>query len=153
VLLFTVVGDFIEPVADHHHLHAAGEHADAGRRHQRRPYGRGADRHFGVRLDHAALRAGIADGVEIRRRSIAKALRAALPIYVVFLVTITFTIYFPKVVLWLPKQVIPEIGRLLQVAGGDGVYLYEHVTSVVLAFAWPSPGRRHGCSALIFLCW
>jgi len=24
------------------------------------------------------------------------------------LVTICFTIYFPKVVLWLPKQVIPE---------------------------------------------
>jgi hypothetical protein len=40
--------------------------------------------------------------------SFAKALRAALPIYVVFLVTICFTIYFPKVVLWLPKQVIPE---------------------------------------------
>jgi TRAP-type C4-dicarboxylate transport system permease large subunit len=36
------------------------------------------------------------------------ALRAALPIYVVFLAAITFTIYFPKVVLWLPKQVIPE---------------------------------------------
>src|SRR5471030_1939893 len=40
--------------------------------------------------------------------SFGKALRAALPIYVVFLVTICFTIYFPKVVLWLPKQVIPE---------------------------------------------
>src|SRR6202044_3601838 len=36
-----------------------------------------------------------------------KALRAALPIYVVFLVTIAFAIYFPKAVLWLPKQVIP----------------------------------------------
>jgi len=36
------------------------------------------------------------------------ALRAALPIYVVFLFTIMFTIFFPKVVLWLPKQVIPE---------------------------------------------
>jgi TRAP-type C4-dicarboxylate transport system permease large subunit len=36
-----------------------------------------------------------------------QALRAALPIYVVFLATISFTIYFPEVVLWLPKQVIP----------------------------------------------
>jgi TRAP-type C4-dicarboxylate transport system permease large subunit len=36
-----------------------------------------------------------------------KALRAALPIYVVFLITISFAIYFPRVVLWLPKQVIP----------------------------------------------
>ena len=37
-----------------------------------------------------------------------QALRAALPIYVVFLATIAFAIYFPKVVLWLPKQVVPE---------------------------------------------
>src|SRR6516164_5343377 len=37
-----------------------------------------------------------------------QALRAALPIYCVFLITITFIIFFPKVVLWLPKQVLPE---------------------------------------------
>jgi TRAP-type C4-dicarboxylate transport system permease large subunit len=36
------------------------------------------------------------------------ALRASLPIYVVFLITIGFTIYFPNVVLWLPKHVLPE---------------------------------------------
>jgi TRAP-type C4-dicarboxylate transport system permease large subunit len=36
------------------------------------------------------------------------ALRAALPIYVVFFATIAFAIYFPKVVLWLPKLVLPE---------------------------------------------
>jgi C4-dicarboxylate transporter, DctM subunit len=36
-----------------------------------------------------------------------RALRAAFPIYVVFFVTIAFTIYFPSVVLWLPKQVLP----------------------------------------------
>jgi C4-dicarboxylate transporter DctM subunit len=36
------------------------------------------------------------------------ALRASLPIYVVFLITIAFTIYFPNVVLWLPKHVLPE---------------------------------------------
>jgi TRAP-type C4-dicarboxylate transport system permease large subunit len=36
-----------------------------------------------------------------------QALRAALPIYAVFLITIAFTIYFPKVILWLPKQAIP----------------------------------------------
>jgi C4-dicarboxylate transporter DctM subunit len=35
------------------------------------------------------------------------ALRAACPIYAVFLFTIAFTIYFPSVVLWLPKQVLP----------------------------------------------
>src|SRR5207302_545707 len=52
--------------------------------------------------------------------SFAKALRAALPIYVVFLVTITFTIYFPKVVLWLPKQVIPESVGCFKSPAGTG---------------------------------
>ena len=32
-----------------------------------------------------------------------QALRASLPIYIVFLTTIAFTIYFPSVVLWLPQ--------------------------------------------------
>ena len=36
-----------------------------------------------------------------------QALRAACPIYAVFLITIAFAIYFPSVVLWLPKQVLP----------------------------------------------
>ena len=48
------------------------------------------------------------------------ALRAALPIYVVFLVTISFAIYFPKVVLWLPKQVIPESVGCFKAPGGTG---------------------------------
>ena len=93
----------------------------AGRRHQRRAHGRGADRHAGLRADHAALRAGAADGLEIRRRAASrKALRAALPIYVVFLVTITFTIYFPSVVLWLPKHVIPESVGCFKSPAGTG---------------------------------
>jgi C4-dicarboxylate transporter, DctM subunit len=48
------------------------------------------------------------------------ALRAALPIYVVFLGTITFAIYFPKVVLWLPKQVIPESVGCFKNPSGSG---------------------------------
>jgi len=52
--------------------------------------------------------------------SFGKALRAALPIYVVFLVTITFTIYFPKVVLWLPKHVIPESVGCFKSPAGTG---------------------------------
>ena len=52
--------------------------------------------------------------------SFSKALRAALPIYVVFLLTITFTIYFPKVVLWLPKQVIPESVGCFKSPSGTG---------------------------------
>ena len=36
-----------------------------------------------------------------------KAMLASLPIYIVFFVAITFTIYFPDVVLWLPKHLLP----------------------------------------------
>jgi C4-dicarboxylate transporter DctM subunit len=36
------------------------------------------------------------------------ALRASLPIYVVFFATIAFTIFFPDAILWLPKHVFPE---------------------------------------------
>ena len=36
-----------------------------------------------------------------------KAMLASLPIYVVFFVAITFTIFFPDVVLWLPKHLLP----------------------------------------------
>jgi TRAP-type C4-dicarboxylate transport system permease large subunit len=49
-----------------------------------------------------------------------QALRAALPIYVVFLFTICFTIFFPKVVLWLPKQVIPESVGCFKSPSGPG---------------------------------
>ena len=49
-----------------------------------------------------------------------RALRAALPIYVVFLVTIAFTIYFPSVVLWLPKQVIPASVGCFKAPDGPG---------------------------------
>jgi len=43
-----------------------------------------------------------------------------LPIYVVFLATITFTIYFPSVVLWLPKLVIPESVGCFKSPSGTG---------------------------------
>jgi tripartite ATP-independent transporter DctM subunit len=37
-----------------------------------------------------------------------RAMVASLPIYVIFLGTIVFCIYFPDVVLWLPKQFLPQ---------------------------------------------
>jgi C4-dicarboxylate transporter DctM subunit len=37
-----------------------------------------------------------------------RAMLASLPIYIVFFVAITFTIYFPDVVLWLPKHLLPQ---------------------------------------------
>ena len=36
------------------------------------------------------------------------ALRASLPIYVIFFATIAFAIFFPNAVLWLPKTLFPE---------------------------------------------
>jgi tripartite ATP-independent transporter DctM subunit len=108
VLLFTIIGDFIEPVPTIiifmplvNALTQAGDINGV---------------HMGVVLI-ATLAFGLITppyGLVLLMASkfigvrFSQALRAALPIYVVFLATITFCIYFPKVVLWLPKQVIPE---------------------------------------------
>ena len=108
VLLFTVIGDFIEPVPTIiifmplvNVLTTAGNINPV---------------HMGVVLI-ATLAFGLITppyGLVLLMASkfigvrFSQALRAALPIYVVFLGTIAFAIYFPKVVLWLPKQVIPE---------------------------------------------
>jgi tripartite ATP-independent transporter DctM subunit len=120
VLLFTVVGDFIEPVPTIiifmplvNALTQAGDINGV---------------HMGVVLI-ATLAFGLITppyGLVLLMASkfvgvsFSKALRAALPIYVVFLVTITFTIYFPKVVLWLPKQVIPESVGCFKSPAGTG---------------------------------
>jgi TRAP-type C4-dicarboxylate transport system permease large subunit len=37
-----------------------------------------------------------------------KAMLASLPIYVVFFAAIAFCIFFPNVVLWLPKTLLPQ---------------------------------------------
>ena len=108
VLLFTVIGDFIEPVPTIiifmplvNVLTQAGNINPV---------------HMGVVLI-ATLAFGLITppyGLVLLMASkfvgvrFSQALRAALPIYVVFLGTIAFAIYFPKVVLWLPKLVIPE---------------------------------------------
>jgi len=108
VLLFTVIGDFIEPVPTIiifmplvNVLTTAGNINPV---------------HMGVVLI-ATLAFGLITppyGLVLLMASkfvgvrFSQALRAALPIYLVFFGTIAFAIYFPKVVLWLPKQVIPE---------------------------------------------
>jgi len=48
-------------------------------------------------------------------------LQTALPIYVVFFATIAFCIYFPEVVLWLPKQVLPASVGCFQSPSGTGL--------------------------------
>jgi C4-dicarboxylate transporter DctM subunit len=48
------------------------------------------------------------------------ALKAALPIYLVFFSTIAFVIFFPNVVLWLPKHVLPESVGCFKSPAGTG---------------------------------
>ena len=37
-----------------------------------------------------------------------RAMFRSLPLYIVFFITIAFTVLFPDVVLWLPKQLLPQ---------------------------------------------
>jgi TRAP-type C4-dicarboxylate transport system permease large subunit len=48
------------------------------------------------------------------------ALKASLPIYVIFFATIAFTIFFPSVILWLPKTVFPESVGCFKAPSGTG---------------------------------
>jgi TRAP-type C4-dicarboxylate transport system permease large subunit len=50
-----------------------------------------------------------------------QALRAALPIYVVFLITIVLIIFFPEIVLWLPRQVLPQSVGCFRNPSGGGI--------------------------------
>ena len=52
-----------------------------------------------------------------------KAMLASLPIYVVFFAAIAFCIFFPDVVLWLPKHAAAAIGRLLPESEWRRLYL------------------------------
>ncbi len=120
VVLFTIIGDFIEPVPTIiifmplvNTLTQAGDINPV---------------HMGVVLI-ATLAFGLITppyGLVLLMASkfvgvrFSQALRAALPIYVVFLVTISFCIYFPKVVLWLPKQVLPASVGCFKNPSGPG---------------------------------
>jgi len=44
----------------------------------------------------------------------------SLPLYVVFFVTIAFTVLFPDVVLWLPKQLLPQSVGCFRSPSGTG---------------------------------
>jgi tripartite ATP-independent transporter DctM subunit len=120
VLLFTIIGDFIEPVPTiiifMPLVNVLTQAADIN------PV------HMGVVLI-ATLAFGLITppyGLVLLMASkfvgvrFAQALRAALPIYCVFLITITFMIFLPKVVLWLPKQVIPESVGCFKNPNGTG---------------------------------
>jgi C4-dicarboxylate transporter, DctM subunit len=49
-----------------------------------------------------------------------RAMLASLPLYVVFFVAIVFTIYLPEVVLWLPKQLLPQSVGCFRNPSGEG---------------------------------
>ena len=120
VVLFTIIGDFIEPVPTIiifmplvNTLTQAGNINPV---------------HMGVVLI-ATLAFGLITppyGLVLLMASkfvgvrFSRALRAALPIYAVFLVTIAFTIYFPTVVLWLPKHIIPASVGCFKAPDGPG---------------------------------
>jgi C4-dicarboxylate transporter, DctM subunit len=107
VLLFTIVGDFIEPIPTIIiFMPLVNALTQAGNIH---PV------HMGVVLI-ATLAFGLITppyGLVLLMASkfvgvrFSQALRAALPISAVFFITIAFAIYFPQVILWLPRHVIP----------------------------------------------
>jgi C4-dicarboxylate transporter DctM subunit len=49
-----------------------------------------------------------------------KAMIASLPIYIVFFAAIAFCIFFPDIVLWLPKQLLPESVGCFKNPSGSG---------------------------------
>jgi tripartite ATP-independent transporter DctM subunit len=49
-----------------------------------------------------------------------RAMRRSLPLYAVFSAVITFTVIFPDVVLWLPKQLLPESVGCFRNPSGTG---------------------------------
>src|SRR5438309_5068987 len=49
-----------------------------------------------------------------------RALFRSLPLYIVFLLTIAFCLFFPDVALWLPKQLLPESVGCFKAPNGTG---------------------------------
>ena len=120
VLVFTVVGDFIEPIpAIIIFMPVVTALTDSA---NIKPV------HMGVVLivtlafglitppyGLALLMASKFVGTSFNR-----ALVASLPIYIIFFVTIAFTIFFPSAVLWLPKTVFPESVGCFKAPSGTG---------------------------------
>ena len=120
VIVFTIVGDFIEPIpAIIIFMPVVNQLTDAA---DIRPV------HMGVVLivtlafglitppyGLALLMASKFVGVRFPQ-----ALRASLPIYIIFFATIAFAIFFPNAILWLPKTVFPESVGCFKAPGGAG---------------------------------
>jgi tripartite ATP-independent transporter DctM subunit len=120
VLVFVIVGDFIEPIPAviifMPVVKELSTSADIN------------DVHMGVVLI-ATLAFGLITppyGLALLMSSkfvgvrFAAALRASLAIYVVFFLTIAFTIFFPRIILWLPKHTVPESVGCFRAPSGQG---------------------------------
>jgi tripartite ATP-independent transporter DctM subunit len=120
VLVFTIVGDFIEPIPAiiifMPVVYALTQAADIN------PV------HMGVVLI-ATLAFGLITppyGLALLMASkfvgvrFSRGLKASLPIYVIFFGTIAFAIFFPSVILWLPKHVLPESVGCFKSPSGTG---------------------------------
>ena len=120
VLVFTVVGDFIEPIPAiiifMPVVNQLTEQADIN------------GVHMGIVLI-VTLAFGLITppyGLSLLMASkfvgvkFSSALRASLPIYVIFFGTVAFAIFFPDVILWLPKLLFPESVGCFKAPGGTG---------------------------------
>ena len=120
VLVFVIVGDFIEPIpAIIIFMPVVNQLSDAA----------GINSvHMGVVLI-VTLAFGLITppyGLALLMASkfvdtrFSMALRASLPIYVIFFATIAFTIFVPDAILFLPKQLFPESVGCFKAPGGAG---------------------------------
>ena len=120
VLVFTIVGDFIEPIPAiiifMPVVNQLTEQADIN------------GVHMGIVLI-VTLAFGLITppyGLSLLMASkfvgtrFSSALMASLPIYVIFFGTIAFAIFFPDVILWLPKTLFPESVGCFKAPGGVG---------------------------------
>jgi C4-dicarboxylate transporter, DctM subunit len=120
VALFTVVGDFIEPIpCIVIFMPIVAQLTEAG---DINPV------HMGVTLI-VTLAFGLVTppyGLALLMASkfvgtrFSHALKAALPIYVIFFGVIAFSIFFPEVIIWLPRHVMPESVGCFKNPSGTG---------------------------------
>jgi tripartite ATP-independent transporter DctM subunit len=67
--------------------------------------------------------------------SFSRAVVRSLPLYIVFFITIAFAVFFPNVVLWLPKQLLPPVRWLLPEPDRQRLHLPQVRTVAVFARA------------------
>ena len=119
--IFTIVGDFIEPIDPVHcDLYVDRRRIDRGRRHQPGAYGVVLIVTLAFGLITLPYRLALLMASKFVGVRFTQALRASLSVYVVFFATIAACIFLPDVVLWLPKHLFPEAVGCLKNPNGPG---------------------------------